>query len=45
MNIIDFEYGPGNRYWHTPRDVPENTSAATLGIVGEVVAELVYRGG
>jgi glutaminyl-peptide cyclotransferase len=45
VNIIDFEYGPRNRFWHTPRDVPENTSAATLEIVGEVVAELVYRGG
>jgi len=45
INIIDFEYGPGNRYWHTPMDLPENTSAATLEIVGEVLAELVYRGG
>lgn len=45
INIIDFDYGPGNSYWHTPRDVPANTSAETLGIVGDVVAELVYRGG
>jgi glutaminyl-peptide cyclotransferase len=45
INVIDFEYGPGNRYWHTLQDVPENTSAATLRIVGEVVAEVVYRGG
>lgn len=45
INIIDFQYGPGNRYWHTLQDVPENTSAETLRIVGEVVAELVYRGG
>jgi Zn-dependent M28 family amino/carboxypeptidase len=44
-NIIDFEYGPGHSLWHTPRDLPENTSSATLGIVGEVVAELIYRGG
>ncbi len=45
IDIIDFDYGPGNRYWHTPQDVPENTSAESLRIVGEVVAELVYRGG
>lgn len=45
IDIIDFEYGPGNSYWHTPRDDLANTSAETLGIVGEVVAELVYRGG
>ena len=45
IDVIDFDYGPGHRYWHTPQDVPENTSAETLRIVGEVIAELVYRGG
>ena len=45
IDIIDFDYGPGNRYWHTPQDVVENTSAETLDMVGEVLAELVYRGG
>ncbi len=45
VNIIDFDYGSGNALWHTPDDVPENVSATTLGMVGEVVAELVYRGG
>ncbi len=44
-NIVDFEYGPGNRYWHTPDDTPERLSAATLEMVGEVVAELIYSGG
>jgi glutaminyl-peptide cyclotransferase len=44
-NLIDFTYGPGNRFWHTPEDTPERLSAATLGMVGEVVAELVYSGG
>ena len=44
-NLIDFTYGPGNRYWHTPDDTPEHVSAATLTIVGEVVAELIYSGG
>ena len=43
IDIIDFEYGPGNGYWHTPDDIPANTSAETLRMVGEVVAELVYR--
>ena len=45
VDIIDFDYGPGNRYWHTPQDIPENTSPESLRIVGEVLAELVYRGG
>ena len=44
-NVIDFTYGPGNAYWHTPDDVPGNVSAQTLGMVGEVVTELVYSGG
>ena len=42
-DIIDFDYGPGNGFWHTPRDVPANTSARTLFMVGDVVAEVVYR--
>ena len=42
-DIIDFEYGPANGFWHTPRDVPENTNAQTLFMVGDVVAEVVYR--
>ncbi len=42
-DVIDFDYGPGNGFWHTPRDVVENTSAQTLLMVGDVVAEVVYR--
>lgn len=44
-NVIDFTYGPGNGYWHTQDDTPANVSAATLGMVGQVVTELVYAGG
>jgi Zn-dependent M28 family amino/carboxypeptidase len=44
-NLIDLDYGPNNRYWHTPEDTPDRLSAATLGMVGEVVAELIYSGG
>ena len=42
-DIIDFDYGPGNGFWHTLRDVPENTNARTLLMVGDIVAEVVYR--
>ena len=42
-DIIDFDYGRGNGFWHTLRDLPENTSARTLFMVGDVVAEVVYR--
>lgn len=44
-NIIDFEYGPGNRFWHTPQDRVENTAPAGLYLVGETLSELVFRGG
>jgi hypothetical protein len=44
-NLIDFTYGPNNGYWHTPQDTPDKLSASTLGIVGEVVTELIYSGG
>lgn len=44
-NVIDFAYGPGHAYWHTPDDVPEHVSARTLGMVGQVVTELIYSGG
>jgi hypothetical protein len=45
IDIIDFDYGPGNSYWHTPDDLPEHTSASTLRMVGEVMLELIYTGG
>ncbi|NNF39648.1 MAG: M28 family peptidase [Gemmatimonadetes bacterium] len=45
VNIIDFEYGPGNALWHTPDDLPVHTRASTLEMVGEVVLELIYAGG
>ena len=44
-DLIDFDYGPNNSFWHTPEDLPANVSAATLGMVGQVVTELIYAGG
>lgn len=38
-NIIDFEYGPGHRYWHTEADTPDKCSASSLAKVGWVVHE------
>ncbi|MDB4949333.1 MAG: Peptidase family [Gemmatimonadetes bacterium] len=45
VEIIDLDFGPGNAYWHSPDDLPRNASRETLRTVGEVVAELIYRGG
>lgn len=39
IDLIDFNYGP----WHTLDDTPDKCSAASLAVVGETVAELVYR--
>jgi len=45
VDVIDFSYGPGNSWWHTPEDTPEHVSPHTLGMVGQVVTELIYSGG
>jgi glutaminyl-peptide cyclotransferase len=45
INIIDFDYGPANSYWHTHRDVVENTGPLGLWLVGRVLAGVVYSGG
>ncbi|MGH7546056.1 MAG: M28 family peptidase [Gemmatimonadota bacterium] len=45
INLIDFDYGPNNAYWHTPADTPEKVSGASLKAVGDVLASLAYRGG
>jgi peptidase M28-like protein len=42
--IVDPEYGAGNQLWHTVDDGIASVSQETLALVGNVVAELVYRG-
>lgn len=37
VDLIDFNYGPRNRYWHTAEDTVEHCSAQSLQIVGRVV--------
>lgn len=39
VDIIDFDYGRGNRYWHTEADRPNKCSALSLAKVGWVVLE------
>ncbi|HEX6135235.1 MAG TPA: M28 family peptidase [Longimicrobiales bacterium] len=45
INIIDFDYGPGNEYWHTHQDVVANTAPDGLGAVGRVLLTLIFNGG
>ncbi len=37
VDLIDFDYGPNNIYWHTAQDLPEHCSPSSLTIVGRVV--------
>ncbi len=37
VDLIDFDYGPNNSYWHTAQDVPAHCSPTSLTIVGRVV--------
>ena len=45
INIIDFDYGPGNRYWHTLEDDLDQVAPTGLGVVGEVLVALIWNGG
>jgi glutaminyl-peptide cyclotransferase len=45
INIIDFDYGPGNRFWHTHHDTVENTGPAGLDAVGRVLLTLIWNRG
>jgi len=37
VDLLDFDYGPGNRYWHSPEDTIDKCNPASLTIVGRVV--------
>jgi Zn-dependent M28 family amino/carboxypeptidase len=43
VDLIDLEYGPNNRYWHTEHDTVDKLSARSFKVVGEVVLETVAR--
>jgi len=36
VNLIDFEYGPNNSYWHTDKDVVEHCSKESLDAIGRI---------
>ncbi|MCP3919848.1 MAG: M28 family peptidase [bacterium] len=37
VDLIDFEYGPGNRYWHTNEDTLDKCSKESLDAIGRIV--------
>jgi glutaminyl-peptide cyclotransferase len=44
IDIIDFDFGPGNSFWHTSEDNIGNVSSKSLGIVGQTTLNLLFNG-
>jgi glutaminyl-peptide cyclotransferase len=43
LDLIDFDYGPDNAYWHTEKDTMDKLSANSLQVVGNVLLETLRR--
>ncbi|HVT94270.1 MAG TPA: M28 family peptidase [Bryobacteraceae bacterium] len=43
LDIIDYDYGPNNSYWHTNQDTMDKLSAHSLEAVGAVLLEMRRR--
>ena len=43
VDLIDFDFGPNNSYWHTEQDTMDKLSAGSLAVVGNVVLEVIRR--
>ncbi len=41
LDLIDFDYGPNNQYWHTPADTMDKLSAHSLEVVGTVLQKVL----
>jgi Zn-dependent M28 family amino/carboxypeptidase len=41
-DLIDFDYGYNNVFWHTPQDTIDKVSPKSLQIVGSVLLETVH---
>lgn len=41
IDLIDFDYGPKNAYWHSVDDTPDKLSPASLKTVGDVLVGLI----
>lgn len=42
-DLIDFEYGPGNLYWHTAEDTVDKLSANSLGISAAIALKTIWK--
>ncbi len=41
IDLIDFDYGPNNSYWHTEEDTVDKLSAESFEIVGELMLQIL----
>ena len=41
IDLIDFDYGPGNAYWHTKDDTLDHISEDSLLKSGKLIAEML----
>ncbi|MFQ5790121.1 MAG: M28 family peptidase [Acidobacteriota bacterium] len=43
VDLIDFEYGPQNRFWHSPEDTLDKLSAQSLKVIGDTLLAVLAR--
>lgn len=43
VDLIDFDYGPDNSYWHTEKDTMDKLSPRSFQILGDVLLETIRR--
>ncbi|MDD5698440.1 MAG: M28 family metallopeptidase [Victivallaceae bacterium] len=42
LDVIDFDFGPANSFWHTSEDNTGNIAAASLKIIGQTALNLIF---
>ncbi len=43
LDLIDFDFGPNNSYWHTEKDTVDKLSAESFQVVGEVLLRILTK--
>lgn len=43
LDLIDFEYGPNNSWWHTEQDTIDKLSAQSFQVMGNVITKVLAK--
>jgi Zn-dependent M28 family amino/carboxypeptidase len=43
LDLIDFDYGPYNSFWHTERDTVDKLSAGSFDVIGNVLLKTLAK--